>query len=90
MPSPRELPIYELESAVVASLRTQGRLIVQAPTGSGKSTLARLLYRFYDVNQGAITIDGEAINTRDGAALVGGTYTIAATEEAELVLVDAE
>lgn len=38
MPSPRELPIYELESAVVASLRTQGRLIVQAPTGSGKST----------------------------------------------------
>ena len=36
--SPRELPIYELESAVVASLREQGRLIVQAPTGSGKST----------------------------------------------------
>ncbi len=38
MPLPRELPIYELESAVVASLRAQGRLIVQAPTGSGKST----------------------------------------------------
>src|SRR5439155_10910517 len=38
MPSPRELPIYELEHAVVASLRAQGRLIVQAPTGSGKST----------------------------------------------------
>jgi ATP-dependent helicase HrpB len=36
--SPRELPIYELESAVVSSLRAQGRLIVQAPTGSGKST----------------------------------------------------
>ncbi len=36
--SPRQLPIYELEPAVVASLRTQGRLIVQAPTGSGKST----------------------------------------------------
>jgi len=35
---PRELPIYELETAVVASLRAQGRLIVQAPTGSGKST----------------------------------------------------
>ncbi|WP_414660096.1 ATP-dependent helicase HrpB [Horticoccus sp. 23ND18S-11] len=35
---PRALPIYELESAVVASLRSQGRLIVQAPTGSGKST----------------------------------------------------
>jgi ATP-dependent helicase HrpB len=38
MPSPRELPIYELENAVVASLRARGRLIVQAPTGSGKST----------------------------------------------------
>ncbi len=38
MPSPRELPIYELENAVTASLRAQGRLIVQAPTGSGKST----------------------------------------------------
>ena len=33
-----DLPIYELESALVASLRAQGRLIVQAPTGSGKST----------------------------------------------------
>ena len=38
MPAPRDLPIYELESAVVASLRMSGRLVVQAPTGSGKST----------------------------------------------------
>jgi ATP-dependent helicase HrpB len=38
MPSARDLPIYELETKIVASLRTQGRLIVQAPTGSGKST----------------------------------------------------
>ncbi len=38
MPAPKELPIYELEHAVVASLRAAGRLIVQAPTGSGKST----------------------------------------------------
>jgi len=34
----RELPIYELEHALVAALRTQNRLILQAPTGSGKST----------------------------------------------------
>jgi len=32
------LPIYELESALLAALRETGRLIVQAPTGSGKST----------------------------------------------------
>lgn len=38
MPAPRDLPIYELESALIAALRRQGRLIVQAPTGSGKST----------------------------------------------------
>ena len=42
----RELPIYELESAVVTSLRAQGRLIVQAPTGSGKSTqIPQMLWR---------------------------------------------
>lgn len=44
--SPRELPIYELEPAVVSSLQRQGRLIVQAPTGSGKSTqLPQMLLR---------------------------------------------
>ncbi|WP_029048538.1 ABC transporter ATP-binding protein/permease [Cupriavidus sp. amp6] len=30
-------------------------------SGSGKSTLARLLFRFYDVNSGAIEIDGQDI-----------------------------
>jgi ATP-dependent helicase HrpB len=33
-----DLPIYELESSVVASLKANNRLILQAPTGSGKST----------------------------------------------------
>ena len=32
------LPIYELESEIVAALRAGHRLIVEAPTGSGKST----------------------------------------------------
>ncbi len=34
----RDLPIYELETALVASLREHSRLVLQAPTGSGKST----------------------------------------------------
>ena len=34
---------------------------VVGPSGSGKSTLARLLYRFYDVNDGRITIAGQDI-----------------------------
>ncbi len=37
---PADLPIYELESAIVSSLRAQPRLVLQAPTGSGKSTQA--------------------------------------------------
>ena len=34
---------------------------VVGPSGSGKSTLARLMFRFYDVTAGAITIAGQDI-----------------------------
>ncbi|MEK8030024.1 ABC transporter ATP-binding protein/permease [Ideonella sp. DXS29W] len=34
---------------------------VVGPSGAGKSTLARLIYRFYDVQAGRITIDGQDI-----------------------------
>lgn len=36
---------------------------VVGPSGSGKSTLARLLYRFYDVQQGAIYLAGQSIQS---------------------------
>ncbi len=34
---------------------------VVGPSGAGKSTLSRLLYRFYDIQQGRITIAGQDI-----------------------------
>ena len=34
---------------------------VVGPSGSGKSTIGRLLYRFYDAEQGSVRIDGQDI-----------------------------
>src|SRR5712692_6966365 len=34
---------------------------IVGPSGAGKSTIARLLFRFYDVDDGAIEIDGQDI-----------------------------
>ncbi|MDR2174183.1 MAG: ABC transporter ATP-binding protein/permease [Burkholderiales bacterium] len=36
---------------------------VVGPSGAGKSTLSRLLFRFYDVTEGAISIDGQDIRS---------------------------
>lgn len=49
-----------------------GRTVaVVGPSGSGKSTLARLLYRFYDVNEGRILIDGQDIRAVTQKSLRG-------------------
>ena len=38
------------------------KVAIVGPSGSGKSTLARLLFRFYDIQRGAIRIDGQSIS----------------------------
>ena len=44
-------------------------LALVGPSGSGKSTIARLLFRFYDPDQGAVRVNGEDIRTIDVASL---------------------
>src|SRR5574337_1070871 len=51
-------PILHHVSFTIPAGRT---VAVVGPSGAGKSTLSRLLYRFYDVQQGKITIAGQDI-----------------------------
>jgi len=44
-------------------------LAVVGPSGAGKSTLARLMYRFYDLTGGRVTIDGQDISAVTQASL---------------------
>jgi ATP-binding cassette subfamily B protein len=42
---------------------------IVGPTGAGKSTISRLLFRFYDVTGGRITIDGQDVRDVTQASL---------------------
>lgn len=56
---------YEKDKVVIhnfsASVKAGQRIAIVGPTGAGKTTIVKLLMRFYDINDGAIYIDGHNI-----------------------------
>ncbi|WP_306118693.1 MULTISPECIES: ABC transporter ATP-binding protein/permease [unclassified Roseitalea] len=61
-----ERPILKGISFAVPAGRS---VAIVGPSGAGKSTMSRLLFRFYDVQKGAITIDGQDVREVTQASL---------------------
>ncbi len=56
---------YNPEQTIIkdfsADVKFGEKIAIVGPTGAGKTTMVKLLMRFYDVNQGAICIDGHNV-----------------------------
>src|SRR3569833_1087529 len=62
---PKRQILFDVDFTIAAGTTTA----VVGHSGSGKSTLSRLLFRFYDVQAGSITIDGQDLRNVTQASL---------------------
>lgn len=62
-------PAREILHHVSFDIPSGHTVAVVGASGAGKSTLSRLLFRFYDVNGGSISIDGQDIRSVTQASL---------------------
>lgn len=56
-----QIIIHDFNSEIKSGMK----VAIVGPTGAGKTTMVKLLMRFYDVNQGAIKIDGKNLKDFD-------------------------
>jgi len=64
-------PKRQILRDVTFDVSAGAKVAVVGASGAGKSTLARLLYRFYDVNGGAILVNGADIRSVKQSSLRG-------------------
>ena len=67
----RYLPDRPLIEGLNLDVKPGQRIAIVGPTGCGKTTLINLLMRFYDVNDGSITVSGDDIRNVTRASLRG-------------------
>ena len=71
---------YDADQTIIhdfsVDVKSGEKIAIVGPTGAGKTTIVKLLMRFYDVNSGAIRLDGHGIrdfrrrDLRDNFAMV--------------------